>query len=324
MLVMAGVYFSSLVALLCIGLRPAVPWQFVLVVLLLSVPFAVIFLHYSRQRLPRILDVSTAAVVLALFNYLIIWPIIAIGILFITKAERIRWEWKLIGGGVVTTILGYASLWNLNYLLARFVPAVHDPALRAVDEWVYSWFLSPVSYVGLFPIVHNEWVVRLLNNAYALLFPEVILVLLLVCQTGDADKVSRFLKWLFGFYVIGVMCFVIYPAIGPCLYYPESLDPARADLQFVGGMLHDYQAAIHGDPLMGYGYFIAVPSLHVMIALYLQRCLVPFSGLYRLFLPVNIMVLLSTVLLGYHYIVDAVFAVLIMSLWMIFWKRPVF
>jgi hypothetical protein len=324
MLVMAGVYISSLVALLCIGLRPAVPWQFVLVVPLLLMPFSIIFLYYSRQRPPLVLDVSTSAVVLVLFNYFIIWPIIAVGILFFTRVERIRWEWRLICGGVVTTILGYASLWNLNYLLARFVPAVHDPALRAVDEWVYSWFLSPVSYTGLFPVIHNEWLVRLFNNAYGLLFPEVILVLLLVCQTGEASNVSRFLKGLFGFYAIGVMCFIIYPAIGPCLYYPESLDPARADLRFVGGMFHDYQAAIHGDPLMGYGYFIAVPSLHVMVALYLQRCLAPFSGLYRLFLPVNIMVILSTVFLGYHYIVDVVFAVLIMSLWMILRKRAAF
>ena len=46
---------------------------------------------------------------------------------------------------------------------------------------------------------------------------------------------------------------------------------------------------------MGYGYFIAVPSLHVMVALYLQRCLLPFAGLYRLFLPLNIMLILSTV-----------------------------
>jgi hypothetical protein len=321
---MAGLYISSLMALLCAGLRPAVPWQFALVVPFIMVPFAIIFFYYSRQRLPRILDVLTAAGVLCLANYLVIWPIIAIGILFFKRAERMRWEWKLIGGGVVTTILGYASLWNLNYLLARFVPAVYDPALRAIDERVYSWILSPVSYAGLFPVVHNEWLVQLFNNAYILLFPEVILVLLLVCQTGDAGKVSRFLKGLFGFYAIGLMCFVIYPAIGPCLYYPESLDPARADLRFVGGMLHDYQAAIHGDPLMGYGYFIAMPSLHVMIALYLQRCLIQFAGLYRLFLPMNIMVILSTVLLGYHYIMDAVLAVLIMSLWMILWKRTGF
>jgi hypothetical protein len=199
-------------------------------------------------------------------------------------------------------------------------PAVHDSSLRASDEWIYSWIFSSVSYKAFFPLVHNELLIQVLNSAYMVLFPEVLLVLLLVCQTGDARRVTRFLKGLFAFYAIGVMCFLIYPAIGPCLYYPDSLDPKQGNL-LIQGMLHDYHAAINGETLKGYGYFIALPSLHVMVALYLQRCLVPFAGLYRVFLPVNVMLILSTVVLGYHYVIDALFAALIMGMWMMVQKR---
>jgi len=320
MLVMAVFYLASLAALSFVGLRPAVPWGFTLLLPVLFVPFALIFLFYSRHQMHPALDTAAAVVILVAYQHFMIWPILAIGLLLSRSVEKIQYQWRLIRDGVVTTVLGYAALWNLNYLLARLVPTVHDSSLRASDEWIYSWFFSSVSYKDFFPILHDAFLVQVLNSAYMVLFPEVSLVLLLVCQTGEAGRVTRFLKGLFAFYTIGVMCFLIYPAIGPCLYYPDSLDPKQANL-LVEGMLHDYHAAISGGTLKGYGYFIALPSLHVMVALYLQRCLVSFAGLYRVFLPVNVMLILSTVVLGYHYVIDALFAVLIMGIWMMLQKR---
>ena len=316
MLGMAGLYVGTLVALFWAGLRPAIPWGMVLVLPILFVPFAMLFLYYSRQHVHRTLDIAAAMFILVMYDHLVIWPLIGLVLLLSKTMDKIQYEWRLIRVGFVTTVLGYAALWNLNYLLARFRPNVHDPALRAVDEWIYSWFLAPVTYTKFFPVVHNDFLNQVLNNAYMLLFAEVILVLLLFCQAGDPDGVFRFLKGLFACYGIGVLCFVIYPAIGPCLYYPESFDPARVNVQIIQGMLHDYHAAINSEPLMGYGYFIAVPSLHVMIALYLQRCLLKFSSLFRVFLPVNVALIGSTVILGYHYIVDALIAILIIGIWL--------
>ena len=72
-IVMASLYVGSLVALLSIGLGPAVPWQFVLVVPLFLAPFAITFLYYSRQRLSRVVDIATSGVVLLVFDYLLLW-----------------------------------------------------------------------------------------------------------------------------------------------------------------------------------------------------------------------------------------------------------
>lgn len=317
---MAGLYFASLVVLFHAGLRPAVPWAFALVVPIVFVPFAIIFFQYSKQQLHYVLDMVAAVWILMMYSVFLIWPIMALMLFFARGIQKIRYEWRLLFDGLLATILGYAFLWNLNYLLARFVPAVHDPVLRALDEWIYSWLLTSVSYREFFPVVHNDFLILVLNNAYMVLFPEVILVLLLVCQTGDRSRVFRFLKGLFTLYAIGVLCFIIYPAIGPCLYYPGSLDATWSNHELIQGMLHDYHAAIDGEPLMGYGYFIAVPSLHVMVALYLQRCLISFPGLYRVFLPVNLMLIVSTVILGYHYIVDALIAALFMGAWVLLQK----
>lgn len=321
MFLMAGLYLASLVVLFHVGLRPAIPWAFAVVVPIVLVPFAVIFLIYSKHQLHYMLHITAAMWILVMYHVVLLWPIMAL-MLFLSRAlAKIRFEWKLLLHGLFTTILGYAFLWNVNYLLARFVSAVHDPVLRATDEWIYSWFLTSVSYSQFFPIVHNEFLLLVLNNAYMVPFPEVMLLLLLVCQTGEAKRVCRFLRGLFALYAIGVLCFIIFPAIGPCLYYPGSLDAMRANVQIVQGMLHDYQAsAVTGEPLMGYGYFIAVPSLHVMVALYLQRCLSTFPNLYAVFLPVNLMLIVSTVVLGYHYIVDALIAVFLMGAWALLHK----
>jgi hypothetical protein len=319
-----GIYLASLIALFCIGLRPVVPWSLALVMLFIGAPFGMLFFCYSKGRNHISLDFALSPLVLFLYSYLIWWPIVAVLILLLSKKGRIRWEWKLMLFGIATMILGYGALWNINYLLARFVPAVYDPSLRAFDEWFYSWFISSVSYTGLFPFVHNSVLIELLNNAYTILFAEVILVLLLICQTRDAAKVSQFLKVLFGFYFSGVLCFLFFPAIGPCLYYPESVDPTRADLRFVSGMLHDYRSAVHGGVLEGYGYFIAIPSLHVMIAIFLQTCFSAYPNLFRLFLPINFMLILSTFLLGYHYVLDAFAAVIVMGIWILIKQNKVF
>jgi hypothetical protein len=312
-----GIYLASLIALFSIGLRPVVPWNLALIMLFICAPFGVLFFWYSKRQTNIALDFAVSPLVLVLYNYLIWWPIMAVLILLFTKAGTIRWEWKLMLLGIATMILGYGTLWNFNYLLAHYVPPVYDPSLRVFDEWFYSWFISSVSYTGLFPIVHNSVLIQLLNNAYAILFAEVFLVFLLICHTRDAAKVSEFLKVLFAFYFSGVLCFLIFPAIGPCLYYPESIDPTRAHLRFMAGMLHDYETAIHGGALDGYGYFIAIPSLHVMIAIFLQNCFAGYPNLFRFFMPINCMLILSTFLLGYHYVLDAFAGMIIMGIWML-------
>jgi hypothetical protein len=148
-----------------------------------------------------------------------------------------------------------------------------------------------------FPSFTTSALIRLLNNAYSVLFPEVFTAVLVVCQTGDANQVTRFLKRLFTLYEVGVVSFLVHPAIGPCLYYPESLDLTRnPNLRFMSGMLHDFRSAASADggALRGYGYFMAVPSLHVLICTFLQATLAIRPVLFRVFLPVNTLLIAST------------------------------
>jgi membrane-associated phospholipid phosphatase len=140
------------------------------------------------------------------------------------------------------------------------------------------------------------------KNGYAALFGELTLVILLICQTGNAKRVARFLTVLFGLYACGVVTFMIYPAAGPCLYFPESISGGSS---LMTGMANDYVATTTGTgTLSGFGYFIALPSLHILVAVFLQTFLFRYKCLFLVFFPINILLILSTVVLGYHYVAD--------------------
>ena len=69
-------------------------------------------------------------------------------------------------------------------------------------------------------------------------------------------------------------------------------------------LAHEFDAATRGAPVHGFAYFIAVPSLHAALAVVCQWFLAGSRLHFWTFLPVNVGVVLSTILLGYHYIID--------------------
>lgn len=316
-IVVALLYVVSLALLLSSGLSPAVPWGIVAAVLLVGIPFSITFLGYRRA--PALVDLAGGIIIVYSFNNFWLWIASASILLFCTKTGKISGQWRLVSGGLIAVSLGYASLWNVNYILARYMPAsfLHDNALRAFDVWFYSLF-STASYTGIFPLVHSAAAIAMFSNAYSLLFVEVLLVLLIVARTGSDGEMVTFIKTLFGFYLAGICFFLIYPAIGPCLYFPESL---RSGTALSLGMLRDFNAAKAGGSLEGLGYFVAMPSLHVLIGVFLQYCLRHHGSLFRLFLPINTLLVVSTVVLGYHYILDVVCSLVIIGAWIAWQQR---
>ena len=175
---------------------------------------------------------------------------------------------NLLCKSLIVISLGFATVFNLNYILAHFTFRVYDSFLRALDVSLYSYAFGALYtwYTKLFPIIRNDVVTYVLNNSYAVLFSEVMLALIVSCQCG-VENVVWFLKNLFTLYFLGLLGFLLFPAIGPCLYFPEALDIARnPQLKYVSEMMHDYQVSVSsGGNLKGFGYFIALPSLHVLV-----------------------------------------------------------
>lgn len=319
---LALLYAVTTAAVRWSGLVPAVPVGLPLAMALVGLPFALCLMQLAQQERARgagyqiswLWCLGVAAAILVWWNVYYLWPLIAIA-LWTMPATRFRIV-NLSGVFLVSVALtcGYGVVWNLNYLLERYMPPErYDPLMRAMDLVVYRWIFGPgVNLVGLFPLVSHPVLLRMLDNGYAILVPEVILVAFLHSQLRSERATTEFLYRLFGLYMVGIVIFMLFPVNGQHLFYPEQQDLTRslpATVTFAEGMMHDYRVAKLGGQLTGYGYFIAVPSLHVLVSIFLQQCLRPYPALFKAFLPINVTVSASTVLLGYHYLFDILAAV---------------
>jgi len=304
------------------GLQMDLPWSLIAVLAVVGLPFSVCF-HWLAQldkRRPGGLGwpwcVAASATILLGWHHWFVWPFTAFMIWVWPRSGLKLANVRTLVLATITLIGGYGVVWNLNYLMMRYMSLDRfDPVMRAIDVKIYSlWFGPFTDLTGRFPLVDNRVLLQIFDNAYAILIPEVILLTFLFSQQQGQAPVAKYLRRLFGYYLVGIVIYFFFPVNGPCLYFPEQQDLARSlpnTVAFSNGMMHDYRMAKTGGHLAGFGYFIAVPSLHVLVAIFLQHLLLPFRALFRMFLPVNVLLCISTVVLGYHYLLDSVAAVVV-------------
>jgi hypothetical protein len=313
---LAAVYAASRISLGIVGIHPVIPASFLAAIWLVFLPCALAmawttaFLdkRLATRRLSR-----AAGCALGLF---FLSPIRLGGELFAAfslamLATGAVWAAKNKASlprlclAIFALFLGYAGIWNMNYaILATAMGRLHDPALRQIDLMVFNWGKpSPGAYAGFFPLVNSPFLFGVLERAYLLAFPEVLLAALLL--RGRA--LTRFLWVLFGCYWLGLVVFALYPTVGPFTYFPESFrrewqDTATSAL--MQSILAEFRAVSASQPVNGFGYFVAIPSLHAALAVVLQASWRHRPVHFWSFLPVNLAMCASTVMLGYHYLID--------------------
>lgn len=301
------------------GMRPAVPVAFAILIVVIGLPFAACLTWLAKREQTRgtvawAWCIALAMGILATWHHPLVWPLLALALTGLPATGLRVSRWNVVLLAAVALFCGYGIVWNANYALERLLPVRRwDPEMRAFDLWLYrQWSGGEVDLTAAFPIAVHPWLLRAFDNAYTLLLSEVLVVTFLLTQTRSAARVAGFLGRLWALYAIGIAIFAVFPVNGPSLYYPEQQDLTRSlpsTVALATGMLNDYQAVRTGAALSGFGYFIAVPSLHVLVAIFLQHRLASYPVLFRAFLPINILVALSTVALGYHYVFDVVAAV---------------
>src|SRR2546428_300563 len=128
---------------------------------------------------------------------------------------------RYVAAVVGALFAAFVPLTNLTYLTARLTfDRVHDPALRDLDLAIYRSFVPGLRYEGLFPLTDSTLWFHLLENAYMMLFPEIFVVLIVLYFTGS--DILGFFEPTFPCYGIGLLVSMVYPAVSPCVYYPES------------------------------------------------------------------------------------------------------
>jgi hypothetical protein len=118
--------------------------------------------------------------------------------------------------------IGYATVWNLNYLFAYVsLNRLHDPILLQIDLAVYSWLFGQSVSTAMFPLFRCEGCFQLLESAYVVLFAEIFAVIFVLHKNGYSAHL--FLRSLFLCYFVGLLVFVLFPAVGPVHLFPRNI-----------------------------------------------------------------------------------------------------
>jgi membrane-associated phospholipid phosphatase len=251
-----------------------------------------------------------------LLRHHVVWIATAVLLLGVTWHQWTLRRLSLIVASALVLVAGYACVWNANYLFARLTaPRLIDARLVAIDRAL----LGGVKYEGLFPLVTDPMVFRLLENSYAMLFPQILAGVILASMTTSRRFVARWLGVLFTAYAIGLASFMVAPAVGPPIFAPESLSPEYRETftgTLMGAMREEYFRLQDGrGPLNGFGYFVALPSLHAAGSVLVQASFRHWPLIYWTWMPVTVLLIISTFALGYHYFIDVPIGVLI-GIWL--------
>ena len=300
-------------------------WPIILRVLLIALPLAT-GIHalglllgrlLSRMRHPEVVFAAAGLTLIATatpgrFPVAVMVGLMAVLIVRVVTLPRTARHSLGLSAIAIALLLISVSLMN-NLVLPLAGDRLIDPQLRWTDEIVYSRVLGITSYVGIFPVTKSWKVFEFFENSYfSLAFLPMLVPMVLA---HEPRQIARFVTSAFLCYALAGFVFLALPAIGPLLYFPDALDPRfRNTLTNAATELLRAEATRIGSgqsPATGLGYFIALPSLHAAMGTVCQYHLRTSAPHFWMMLPVTVLLVLSTFLLGQHYIVDALAGVLL-------------
>ncbi|ATB50092.1 phosphatase PAP2 family protein [Corallococcus macrosporus] len=192
-------------------------------------------------------------------------------------------------------LLAYVATFFFYASVKQTVPAL---GLSPRDAWLLS---ADTALFGTTPAAwlqrwSTPWVNELFSASY-LAFHVYLHLAMAWALVGPRARAERFFTSIFSAYVPGIVGYYLLPAVGPTAAWPELFTTA-----IEGGWLTRLNAFVVASGSSTYDLF---PSLHTYITLVLldhDRRQHPRR--FRLMLPVAVAILMSTLMLRYHYAVD--------------------
>jgi membrane-associated phospholipid phosphatase len=322
--VLAGAWVILATASKLLGVTPLEPWLPGVRLALVALPagFGLWFVgellerFVSNPRIAAALAATCGIAVLcmwrvnALTPYIIIalWGLLIARLALATDRLPSRFGW-----GLLALMCWAALVPHENYIALKLGGGqFHDATFRAMDFRIFHRILGIKDYEGAFPLVKNPIALRILENGYLTMAfqPFVAILCLYRRRLGMAQL------FIAGplCYLIAAIVFAAYPVLGPIFCYADAFDPKMHDSTtwIVSAALRtETQAALRGSAAVSGGaYFIGLPSMHAALAAICQYASRRTAAFWVL-LPLNLALLASTVLLGYHYLADALTGLLL-------------
>lgn len=230
-----------------------------------------------------------------------------LALLFGSNNQATRSARELITLLLVMSVIAFAS----NAVQYTPFPPI-DKQIIAFEEHLHMSMTSIVQWGYSY-----SWFRILLEFCYATLPYQMSFLPLVVIFSKRYDLLREYYFLMLSSTLIGFSCYYFFPTIGPA---SAIQSPLFTDDQFATG-LKFFQIHQHIPPTTMEGGMIALPSFHAIwawLCLYLIR---PWKIAFTLLAIINVLLVLSCVVLGWHYPIDLVASFIMMLFLHRFWQK---
>lgn len=339
-IILISLYAISAATVMVMGLHPGFPWTYILSIGLLPIPLAYYVVcgggHLEKYLGYRLWLLPVSGMILGLLLVTVYrFELDLFFVIWVVTLVFMVWHFVILKFTLLKPLLicfclllvGFSLVRNLNYIaLSLVLNRLQDATLCKADMAIYGFLWGSANYQGIFPLAKSRFLFNFLQNAYFMLFFEIYVIIFLILE--KRENMRRFLSGLFACYLLGIIIFLAYPAVGPYVCFPESFVAdyhGTLTYKVMRGIVSGYDAIKQSTtPSADIGYFVSFPSLHVALAVLLQYFLSCSKFHFWMFLPVNVLITVSTVFLGFHYLLDipAGALVALVVIWSLeIWKR---
>jgi|GEM_PF-6412205 hypothetical protein len=185
-----------------------------------------------------------------------------------------------------------------------------DAELYAIDRLLFFGNDPLATLKAWLPLATHAWVYAWLDWAYYTWFFHFIVVFALLTAKGDREELRSYVASILLTYHIGGLAYHLFPALGPVYHFPRQtshLTRIRLHTNRYQGVLWQNLDAIRkgvAKRIYPFEYIACMPSLHVaseFVMLFFSRRSRPLQVIT---LPFFCAVLMATVVLGWHYVID--------------------
>ncbi len=191
----------------------------------------------------------------------------------------------------------------LHYLVPEINPHDIDPYLIQIDQW-----LTGKSITLWLETFNYPYLVDLLQFSYSIFYFFPLLVLIPLSRRRRVHEFNEFAFAVLLTFYLSYLGYVLFPALGPRFYLAhkyQTLLSGSQPFQLLGQLLNNLEN-VQWD---------AFPSGHTAVALVVLFYAYKFRlKVFYLLIPLVILLIISTVFLRYHYLIDVIAGVALSGL----------
>ena len=198
----------------------------------------------------------------------------------------------------------FSLLFGLLCLMAIFTSAIQLTPFPPIDKTLLSieHFIHSDSRLYLQFIYQHPQLLEILKYVYSFLDLEICSALLLMVIFYDPNSQSEFIFLLLSTCLVGFTFYYFFPTTAPASVIENKLFMQVQRSTFL--KFYEVHHNIPGTTLAG--GLIAMPSFHAIWAILCQYYFFRWPWIALFLLPINILILISCVMLGWHYLVDII------------------